>query len=270
VSGDLALRAVLKALALPPGLFVVLLLLAVMAWRSFLGRFLAVLTAALIYLLSTGFAAGWLALGLEVYPPVTAAQLREQGVQALVVLMAGRQTGAPEYGGRDTVSRFSMDRIAYAVALHRRTGLPIILSGGRAGADGPPLAELGREVLEGLFDVQPLAVEVESANTWENATGLAALLAERRIGRVAAVTHAWHMRRALYSLQLAGIDAVAAPTYFVGDTDGEFSWRDWLPSINALHDSTHLLHEYLGGWWYRAWHGPLAPTETPRGHSTAQ
>jgi uncharacterized SAM-binding protein YcdF (DUF218 family) len=256
---ELALRAVLKALALPPGLFVVLILLAVMAWRSFLGRLMAVVTAALIYLLSTGFGAGWLAEGLEVYPPLDAAQLEAREVEALVVLMAGRQTAAPEFDGEDALSRYSLERLAYGVRLHRASGLPLVLSGGRAGAEGPPLAELGREALAETFGVQPLAVETESATTWENAHRLGELLQQLGIRRIALVTHAWHMPRAVYSLEQAGVDLVAAPTGFVGRRDNPpedgVEWRDWLPGAGNLHDSALLLHEYLGGWWYRQFGG---------------
>jgi uncharacterized SAM-binding protein YcdF (DUF218 family) len=257
MSWEFPLRAVLKALALPPGLFVVLLLIAVLFWRSFFGRFLAVATAAAIYLLSTGFAAAWLAEGLETYPPVTAKDLKTQGVQAIVVLMAGRQTAAPELGGRDTVSRLSMDRLSYAVRLHRASGLPLVLSGGRAGADGPPLAELGAAVLRELFDVEPLALEDSSDNTWQNAAQTADLLEARGLKRIALVTHAWHMPRALLSFHRAGIAAIPAPTYFIHKPEGtapgadRWSWTDWLPSIQRLLDSTLLLHEYLGGFWYR-------------------
>ena len=252
---ELALRAVLKALALPPGLFVVLILLAVMAWRSFLGRLMAIVTAALIYLLSTGFGSAWLAEGLEVYPPLDAAQLETRGVEALVVLMAGRQTAAPEFGGEDAVSRFSLERLAYGVRLHRASGLPLVLSGGRAGAAGPPLAELGREALVGTFGVQPLAIETESATTWENAQRLAELLQQRGIRRVALITHAWHMPRAAYSMEQAGVDVVAAPMAFIGHNDDPLTWRDWLPGAGHLYDSTLLMHEYLGGWWYREFGG---------------
>ena len=248
---EFALRTALKSLALPPGVFVVALMLAVLFWRSFLGRFLAVATAAAIYLLSTGFAVGWLSEGLETHLPVNAAELKGKGAQAIVVLMAGRQERAPEFGDRDTVSRLSMDRLSYAARLHRESGLPIVLSGGRAGADGPPLAELGGEVLSSLFGIEPLALETESDNTWQNARNTAALLQALKIERVAVVTHAWHMPRALLSFDQTNLSTLPAPTYFAHKTGGRTTWQDWLPSINNLQTSSFLLHEYLGGLWYR-------------------
>jgi uncharacterized SAM-binding protein YcdF (DUF218 family) len=247
---ELALRGVLKALVLPPGIFVLLLLLALMGWRSLLGRLLALVSIAALYLLSTPFMAGWLATGLETAPPADPAALRGQGVQAIVVLMAGRQTAAPEVGG-DTVSRLSMDRLLHAVRLQRATGLPLIVSGGRAGADGPPLAELAAEVLQDDFRITPLALETTSNTTWENAHYLADLLAERNIAKVALVTHAWHVPRARYSLEQAGVAAVPAPTYYI-HREPPRDWRDWLPDAGSLANSANLLHEYLGLIWYQA------------------
>jgi uncharacterized SAM-binding protein YcdF (DUF218 family) len=249
MSWEFALRGVLKALVLPPGIFVLLLLLAVLSWRTVLGRMLAVITAAGLYLLSTPFMAGWLAAGLETAPPADPAALRTQGAQAIVVLMAGRQTAAPETGG-DTVSRLSMDRLLHAVRLQRATALPLIVSGGRAGADGPPLAELAAQVLRDDFGVTPLALETESNTTWENAHYLADLLRERAIAKVAVVTHAWHMPRALYSLEQAGVAAQPAPTYYIHRAPPR-EWRDWLPDAGSLANSANLLHEYLGLAWYR-------------------
>lgn len=251
---EFALRKLVEILVLPPGVFAAALLLALLLWRTVFGRLLVVCTAAALYLLSTPFAAAWLAEGLETVEPAVPARLKARGVQAIVVFMAGRQTAAPEIGG-DTVSRLSMDRLIHAVRLQRATRLPVILSGGRAGADGPPLAELGAQVLKKDFGIEPLVLETESNTTWENAQKLAPLLTARHIGKVALVTHAWHMPRARYSLEQAGIGVVPAPTYFIHrNQPGE--WSDWIPSAASLADSANLLHEYLGMIWYRR----LSPT----------
>jgi uncharacterized SAM-binding protein YcdF (DUF218 family) len=249
---DLSTRTALKAFVLPPGVFVWLLLLSVMTWRQLLGRFLAVGTAAAIYLLSTPFVAAWMAAGLEIHAPVSPAKLQAVGVDALVVLLAGRYTEAPEYGRQDTVSRYSRDRLSYAAHLHRKTGLPIILSGGLAKDEQPALAILGDEVLQSSYGIRAAAVETQSRNTWENARNLLPILAAHDIDKMALITHAWHMRRALLSFRDSGLDILPAPTYFIRTTNDDVTLvSDWLPSVNSLHDSTNMLHEYLGLLWYR-------------------
>ena len=249
MSSELVLRTLLKSLALPPGLFVLLLLLALVTWRSAVSRILVLISAAGLYLLSTAFMASWLAEGLEVYRPVDAAELKAQQTQALVVLMAGRQTLAPEFGA-DTIDRYRMDRLAYAARLHRESGLPIILSGGSFRQNEISVAALGAETLISQFDIEPLALETESRNTWENAQNVAQILRQYELDKVAVVTHAWHMPRALHSLEQAGVSAIAAPTYFI-HKEGDITWDDWIPNATSFHDSAHVLHERLGLLWYR-------------------
>ena len=247
---DLSTRAVLKALVLPPGVFVVALLIASLLWRRVLGGLLVVLTAAALYLLSTPQVVGWIGAGLERYPALDIDQARRAGAGAILVLMAGRYSNAPEYGRRDTVGPASMVRLDYAARLHRRTGLPLIVAGGSAGMPGESLAQLAATYLIDQFDIRPLALEKSSATTLENALNSSEILDERRIDRVLVVTHAAHMPRAMLSMRRAGIDAVAAPTRFVHRV-GPDRWQDWLPGAGALADNAALLHEYLGLVWYR-------------------
>ncbi len=47
----------------------------------------------------------------------------------LVALGGGTYPEAPEYGG-DTVSTGSLERLRYAALLYRRSGKPILVSGG--------------------------------------------------------------------------------------------------------------------------------------------
>jgi uncharacterized SAM-binding protein YcdF (DUF218 family) len=226
------------------------LLLALLLWRRVLGRLLVVLVAAGIYLLSTAQVSAWLADGLESYPALSVDQARTSGAEAILVLMAGRYAHAPEYQGRDTVGPNSMTRLDYAARLQRQTDLPLIISGGRAGSPNEPLSQLAGEYLISQFGIQPIALEKESDNTWQNAQYSGKILDRLGIDKVLVVTHAAHMPRAMLSLQRAGIEALAAPTRFI-HRPGPERWQDWLPDSRALVDNTSLLHEYLGLLWYR-------------------
>lgn len=248
MSLDLFYRLYLKSLVLPPGLFIVMLAVALVAWRWRFSRVLVFITAAGLYLLSTLTVEHWLAKGLETYPPVVPSALRTQGVKALVVLMAGKQIKAPELGA-DTVDRMSMDRLAYAVRLHRETNLPIILSGGGYGKNAPAFAELGAEALTTLFGITPIALETNSRSTWQNAHEVAQVLRELKIEKIAVVTHAWHMPRALYSFSQAGVSAVAAPTYYIHRV-GKITPSNLVPTAASLRNSIYALYEYAGLIWY--------------------
>ena len=89
----------------------------------------------------------------------------------------------------------------------------------------------------------------QSRTTYENAVNTAQLLSAERITNVVIVTHAWHMPRALWAFERVGLKPLPwlAPRDFVRLRRID----DVLPSIAALHDSYHALHEMIGGAYYR-------------------
>lgn len=248
------LLAVLKDLVLPPGGALILLLAGLLLWRRAVGRLLVLLATVALYLAAIPQTSAWLAAPLETDPSVDAAGIQAAGAQAVVVFLAGRSHRAPELGGRDGLSPLSLQRLHHGVRLARASDLPLVVSGGAApdepGAEG--LAALARRALLAVYGMAPLIAEDGSANTRENATHTAALLDQLGIHKVALVTHAWHMPRARYSAEQAGLTVVTAGTGFVatsGDRPSELG--DWLPRASALALNRNLLHEHLGLWWYR-------------------
>lgn len=242
----------LKTLILPPGILILLGLLGLLMVRRLLGRLLILVTITSLYLLSTPFFAQQLMGSLQVIGALTDAQIANSDAQAIVVLGAGRRKAAPEFAGQDTVNALLLERLRYAAWLSRKSGLPVIPSGGSPLSDGPSEAAMSRQVLEQEFGVRVLMIEEQSRTTRDQSLIVAGLLEKRGIRRVMLVTHAWHMLRALDVFEAAGINVQPAPTGFVpGPSSGRGSYRDWLPSARALRNSYLALHEQLGRWWYR-------------------
>lgn len=241
----------LKALILPPGGVVLLGLFGLMLGRRFLGKLLILISLAALYLFSTPHVSALLMTGLEPYPALDDRAIDNAGAQAIVVLGGGRYSNAPEYWG-DTVNQIALVRIRYAAWLSRKTGLPVIPSGGSVG-DNDRIAEgiLAAGVLNREFGVRTTGVEQQSRNTWDNAFMTGKMLDDLGIQRVFLVTHAWHMPRALEVFERADVDAIPAPTAFVHKVKTEAKTSDWLPSAGALLNSYFALHEYLGRAWYR-------------------
>jgi uncharacterized SAM-binding protein YcdF (DUF218 family) len=127
------LRPALKAAILPPGGILLLLLFGLLIGRRLLGRLLVWTAFIGLYLLSTSAATHWLAQWLETYPAVNATALQNQQAQAILVLTAGYVTANPELGGQARPDALSLERLSYAVKLHRETGLPIVISGASSG-----------------------------------------------------------------------------------------------------------------------------------------
>jgi uncharacterized SAM-binding protein YcdF (DUF218 family) len=243
------LPSILAPLLLPPGPSVLLLLSAVLFRQARLP--LLVLGLASLYLSSIAATAVWLRGKLEIYPPVS---LEHAAAEAIVVLGADRRR-AVEYGG-DTIGGLGLERLRYAAWLHKKTGLPVLASGGSTRGEAVPEAELMRAVLK-EFGVETRWVEGGSGNTYENGLMSSRLLKGAGIGEVLLVTHAWHMPRAVEAFERAGLKVVPAPLGGMGPaTDGD-EWLDWVPRASSLQMNYLALHEMLGRLWYRyRYYGP--------------
>lgn len=166
---------------------------------------------------------------------------------AIVILGAGLYPAAPEYGG-DTVSGGSLVRVRYGARLHRLSGKPILVSGGRPEKSELSEAETMRESLEQDFRITVGWLEERSDNTLESARNSFEILKREGIGKILLVTHAWHMARAAAAFSEAGFEVVPAPTGFW--THPRLLPRDFLPTAGGLAISRLVIHEWLGRLWY--------------------
>jgi len=245
------LYSLAKSLILPPvGLFL-LILLGVKWWRNRLGRSLVLLSALLLLALSLPIVSHRLIAPLEPYPALTGADVLAAKPQAIVVLAAGRYTGAPEYGG-DSIGATTLQRVRYAAWLQRRTQLPLIVSGSSPTQAQPATGSLMRKVLEQEFRVPVAAVEDRSRNTRENAAFTVEILQGMKLDRILLVSSAWHLPRAVEAFERFGLRVTPAPTVFEtrDDSDG-MQLDDFLPGVGSLERSYLAIHEYLGRVWYR-------------------
>lgn len=211
------------------------------------GKALIVAAFGLLYALSTPLVAESLMGLLE--PPPRPIGKDGAGAQAIVVLGSGLYTDAPEYPG-GSVSGGALERLQYAAMLHRRTGLPVLISGGRL-PGLPAEAPIMKRVMETEFHTPVRWIEARSLNTWDNARLSFAVLSAQGIKRVLVVTHAWHVPRARLAFEAAGFDFVAAPTRYVGHNVGSWVAWDLIPNGRGLMTSYYALHEFIGLAWYR-------------------
>lgn len=209
-----------------------------------LGRMVLTATLALLYLLSIPLIADALLRRLEA--PSDSSLL--EGTQAIVVLGGGTYYRAPEYGG-DTVGRFTLARIRYAAWLHRRTGKPILVTGGTPAGTGSPEAVQMKAVLEEEFGVPVEWTEEASGTTRENAYKSVEILGRHGISHIGLVTHAWHMPRAAREFEQAGFIVVPAATAYT--TRYRTDLFAFLPAAAALQKSSLFFHEVIGMLWYR-------------------
>ena len=234
------LRKVLTALVLPPtGPFIVAFVgLATLRRWPRLGRGLAWFGVLTLLALSLPVVSDTLVRSLDRSPPLNFAQVGDAG--AIVVLGGGVRRDAAEYGG-DTLGRLSLERVRYGALVARKTGLPILASGGPVFRKTPE-ATIMKQVLEDEFGVKVRWTEITSRDTHENAIRSAEILLAAGIRNVILVAHSFDIPRARAELAAAGLQVTVAPT---GIADDSFNPRDVVPSVGALQLSYYALYELL-------------------------
>lgn len=249
------INAIPRSLILPPANLFLLILAGLAMWRRWprAGRALAGTGVAALALLSMPAVAELFIRPLErMTRPLHAPE--RAGAQAIVVLAAGRLRNAPEYGRRDIPDYVALARLRYAAHLQRRTGLPVLVSGGTVGEPAAgerpyALADAMATALREDFGVPVKWVEARSRDTAENAAFSAALLRAGEVRRVLLVTDAMHMARSRAAFERAGLEVTDAPTMFF--TGQARSIHAWVPSAEGLRRSWYAMYELIGTVWYR-------------------
>ncbi|MCQ9378124.1 YdcF family protein [Methyloversatilis sp. XJ19-49] len=234
-----ALKKLLSTLLLPPVSPLLASILGLLLRRHHprTGMVLAWSGLIALWLLATPVVSGW--LERSTYATDAVADLSD--AQAIVILGAGSTDNLVDYDGQ-TVNGFALERLRAGARLARKTGLPVLVSGGVVW-QGQPEADLMAAVLQEQ-DVPVRWIESASRDTGDNAVLSAATLGNEGVTRVALVTHAFHMRRAMEHFRRAGLTPLAAPTLI--RRTGGVSPGDLVPSMRALSQSGVALHEWLG------------------------
>lgn len=245
-----ALKPLVTALLMPLMFFPLMGLLGMVlvARRRLAGWVLLIVASASLWLLSCQAVVVQLAQTvLPQYPPTTALQLKARRVQAIVVLGGGTLPQAPEYAAAQPHAATTA-RLRYGIWLAKQSGLPVAFSGGSgwaAGATAPTTeAEIAGRVASDEFGFTLRWLEDKSRDTAENARLSALMLRRDGIERIAVVTDALHMPRAMVEFERTGLVTTPAPTAYVLPTRSAL--LQWLPSAEAMLDSTRLAHEVLG------------------------
>jgi len=234
----------------PPNMFILLAMIGVLCawWWRRAGLILATAAMACLYIASMPLASFWLVDAAERLADAMPRLPASAPPGAIIVLAAEfRASNVP--GGKDLPGPLTLERLAEAAREQRRTGLPILTSGGWLPYSNDSLAGTMARSLEDDFRVPIKWREERSRTTYENAVFTAKLLKADNVTTIVLVTQAWHMRRALWSFERAGLHAIPYPAPLTYDETGRID--DYLPSISALEQSYRALHEAIGLAYYR-------------------
>lgn len=177
--------------------------------------------------------------------PADPADLARRGVRSIIVLGGGVRHGS--MGTPSLPASESLARVVEGVRLWK--GIPgarLILSGGRYSDDAVATADAMAWAAK-LLGVPDDALVLED-KSWD--TDDEARYVQPIVGRepFALVTSAVHMKRALLTFKLNGLDPVPAPTDFLIRGVG-FDYRLLMPSSVNIVQTKAGLHEYAGLAW---------------------
>ena len=233
-------------LAVPTAFITLSLLGALLAlrWRR-IGISLALISGLCLFAAATPVLSSYLLSRVEAALP---ADSNFRSAQAIVVLGGDVRSGDGA-DIADVLGPLSLERLVLAARAHRQLGLPVAVSGGRVGTARSSEAALMKAALATDFAVSVAWSEDASRTTWENAVYTARLLRPSGIRTVVLVSQAWHLPRAIWAFERAGLAARPWPA-------PRTVWRprqidDFLPSIGGLRDTTYALHELIGAAYYR-------------------
>jgi len=240
------LKKLITPFIIPPGCFVIILLLiAVWSWRRKLRccALINIVVALLLWALSIAPVSdaliGRLEAGLTIPP-------HSQG-DVIILLGGGINEGVADLTGRGTPGDDMMTRIVTAVRLYHRLHIPIIVSGGVVYAGRAPEAPVIRRFLVDLGVKEcHVLLESRSRDTLENARYCREIVRHHGFRQSLLVTSAYHMRRSIQEFRKAGVPVTPVPSQFETGSGLPYIWVDFLPSADNLENSAKALREYFG------------------------
>lgn len=235
---------------MPPGIFIVLILLGAIFYKK--ARIYLLLLATLLYLVSTKAVGNFLLLPFE--KPYNHKHV-PQAVDAMVILSGGTHGKSANL----TLGSSSFKRVIYGVMIAKKENLPIIFSGQglKKYSESMSMKDTVDE-LNYYFDINltqsshllkdkfSILYENKSLNTYENAKYTKTMFTKKEVENpsIYLVTSAFHMRRSCRLYEYFGFTVIPVATDFM--TTKKINISDFIPSIIGLQMSYYSLHEYAG------------------------
>jgi uncharacterized SAM-binding protein YcdF (DUF218 family) len=242
------MKSVLLSLAMPPTGFILLVAAGLLMSGTWHRRGRRLAWGALIALIIFGMPVCSYSLLLSLESDLPTTPPPDHPPQAIIIL-GGEVIRAHEEPLGIRPGLLTLDRLRTGSMLQRRTGLPVLVTGGPTQRNTAPVALVMEQSLKDDFHTPAQWVEPKADDTWENARFSAAILRAQGITSVYVVTHAWHMRRALVAFADTGLIVTAFPTSFDDPMRPEFG--DFLPRAAGWQTGYFALHEWIGYAWYK-------------------
>ena len=241
------IKKLIAAFVLPPGIFVAALgAAAVWFWRgSRKAAWTFAALGAVLWICSMNVFSDALLRPLERSYSAPAAP----GGDVIIALGGGAYDTETVFSAGERLQASSLERVSAAALLHKKTGLPVIVSGG-AVFSGIAEAEAAAAYLAELGVPQKSIIKESAArDTKENALFSRRICQERGYKRIILLTSASHLPRSVYLFKKAGFTDIVPFPVTRTTQRARLTYRDLLPV--SLNGASRALNEYIGLLYYR-------------------
>lgn len=243
------LKKLLTPFIVPPGIFVLLLILSgFVFWRRKKRRAarLHLMLGILLWALTIAPVSDFMIRGLE-----SDFKIPENPRGDVIILLGGGvYEGAEDLTGTGVPSETMLARVITAVRLQKMLNIPVIVSGGSVFEDRKPEAPIVKRFLTDLGVRDNMVImEGKSRDTIENARYSLEICTKAGYKEPILVTSAFHMKRSLMSFDKVGLKVIPFPAGFKTWAGKRYIWEDYLP--HGLENIAIALKEYWGILFYK-------------------
>jgi uncharacterized SAM-binding protein YcdF (DUF218 family) len=245
------LKKIISAFLLPPGCIIIILFVAGIWYFRHRCRSCGIFSLTLgliLWILSLGPTANFLMKRLESGLTIPA----HINGDVIVLLGGGANDSVQDLSGIGVPSDDMMSRLVTAVRAQKRTGIPVLVSGGPMEDKRIPESWIVRRFLHDLgVPASKILVEDRSRDTVENARYVSEICSRFGFRRLILVTSAYHMKRAQLAFQQQNLAVIPLPASLRYDARNNITPYTYLPSAMSFASTATALHEQLGLLFYR-------------------
>lgn len=243
------LKKVLTPFLLPPGIFIITLIFT-SVWFLYKKNWKAGIVTMVF---------GCFAWALSI-APVSDTMIRSlesgysipQKVEGDVIILLGLGVydKAPDLSGLGAPTDGYLNRIVTSVRLQKRLNIPIVVTGAKPLKFSVSEDHIVKRFLMDLgVSDKKIIIEDKSKDTFENAKFAKEICVKWGFANPILVTSAFHLRRAIMSFEMVGLEVLPFPTGFKSWQGKHYGWKAYLPG--DFLTASIAIREFLGLVFYK-------------------
>lgn len=240
-------QTLVYTLLMPPGLVIILFILALVWWQQRKRGFILVAVGiAMLWVAAMPLTGRLMGSALIGAMPKGSYNYPTENDRIDAIVMLTRGAEITSHGVLPTRDTFRRAVVALDVQQQLGSRVPVIISGGYTlGANYPSEAQAAMDMVSKLrAQVTPVVLEDVSTNTFESPQQVIPMLRQRSAHNVLLITGELHMPRSLAVYRARGVDP--QPLAVSELPRGRFKLHHLLPSAEGMYNNYKVFYEYYG------------------------